>query len=113
MALVETIFKLRKQSEPSIYFYSSIIQTMKEIDTLPGSGQGVRCIRTGKEGPRDLLLVASTDGTISIRDIRSGLFFRSIMGHTKAPLDMQVSCFLKSVVSSKQATLVLEIHVAQ
>ena len=64
---------------------------MKEMDTLLGSDQGVRCIKTGKEGARDLLLVASVDGTISIRDIKSGLFFRSVMGHTKTPLDMQVS----------------------
>ena len=68
-----------------------LLETMKEVDKIHGSEQGVRCIRTGKEGTRDLLLVASVDGIISIRDIRSGLFIRSIMGHTKTPLDMQVS----------------------
>lgn len=72
---------------------------MTEIDTMQGSDQGVRCIRTAKEGTRDLLLVASVDGTISIKDMRSGLFFRSIMGHTKTLLDMQVSIVFNRIVT--------------
>lgn len=63
---------------------------MKETDQLHGGNEGVRCIKAGREGTRDLLLVASVNGTISIRDMRSGLFFRSIAGHTKSPLDLQV-----------------------
>ena len=78
---------------------------MKEVDKIHGSQQSVCCIRTGKEGVRDLLLVASLDGIISVRDIRSGLFIRSIMGHTRIPRDMQVShisgtCILMRFISN-------------
>ncbi len=60
------------------------------VDQIRGSDQGIRCIRTAKEGSRSLLVVGALDCSINIRDIHSGLLLRSIMGHTKTPLDIQV-----------------------
>lgn len=50
----------------------------------------IKCLQTCREGARKLLIVASNDCTISIRDAQNALFIRSITGHKKSPMHMQV-----------------------
>ncbi len=68
------------------------LQTMKVMDEIFDNlaGHGVKCIAMGREGSRDLLITASVDGTMSVRDMNSSVLIRSISGHSKTPLDLQV-----------------------
>lgn len=52
--------------------------------------RGVSCLATSQEGACRLLLVGSYDSTISVRDAGSGLLFRTLLGHAKSVLCMQV-----------------------
>lgn len=67
-------------------------QTLKLLDVFECHGpQGVSCLGTAQEGARRLLLLGSYDGTISVRDARSCLLLRTLEGHAKTVLCMQVS----------------------
>lgn len=52
--------------------------------------RAVSCLATSQEGARRLLLTGSFDGTISVRDAKSGLLLRTLLGHTKTVLCMNV-----------------------
>lgn len=63
---------------------------MRMEEMISGGQQGVRCMATGREGGRDLLITGSVEGTISVRDMHNGLLIRSIRAHTETTLDVQV-----------------------
>ncbi|KAM8726084.1 zinc finger protein 106 isoform 3-T3 [Acanthopagrus schlegelii] len=67
------------------------LKTLKQLDILECHGpRGVSCLGTAQEGARRVLLVGSYDSTISVRDAKSGLLLRSLEGHTKTVLCMNV-----------------------
>ncbi|XP_078593635.1 uncharacterized protein LOC144871718 isoform X1 [Branchiostoma floridae x Branchiostoma japonicum] len=81
-------------------------QTRKCVDKFDcHTPRAISCITTGKEGPRRLLLVGSYDATISIRDAWDGLLLKTLTGHSKTPLCMQVVNHL--VYSGSADTMVM------
>ncbi|KAI8514981.1 hypothetical protein Bbelb_075720 [Branchiostoma belcheri] len=81
-------------------------QTKKCMDKFDcHTPRAISCITTGMEGPRRLLLVGSYDATISIRDARDGLLLKTLTGHSKTPLCMQVVNHL--VYSGSADTMVM------
>lgn len=67
-------------------------QTLKQRDVFECHGpRGVSCLGTVLEGARQVLLVGSYDSNISVRDAQSGLFLRSLEGHSKTVLCMKVA----------------------
>ncbi|XP_066279854.1 zinc finger protein 106-like isoform X2 [Branchiostoma lanceolatum] len=81
-------------------------QTKKCVDKFDcHTPRAISCITTGMEGPRRLLLVGSYDATISIRDARDGLLLKTLTGHSKTPLCMQVVNHL--VYSGSADTMVM------
>ncbi|XP_028294972.1 zinc finger protein 106-like isoform X2 [Gouania willdenowi] len=67
------------------------LKTLKQLDVFECHGpRGVSCMGSAQEGARRLLLVGSYDSTISVRDAKSGLLLRSLEGHTKTVLCMNV-----------------------
>ncbi|XP_031573775.1 uncharacterized protein LOC116307638 [Actinia tenebrosa] len=52
--------------------------------------RAVSCLATATEGQRTLLCTGSFDATISIRDHKTGLLFKTFTGHSMTVLSMQV-----------------------
>lgn len=52
--------------------------------------RAVSCLASTQEGARRILLVGSYDSTISVRDASSGLLLRTLEGHSKTVLCMNV-----------------------
>ncbi|XP_068198000.1 zinc finger protein 106 isoform X2 [Antennarius striatus] len=65
------------------------VKTLKRLDVLECHGpRAVSCLGSTQEGARRVLLVGSYDGTVSVRDAKSGLLLRSLEGHAKTVLCM-------------------------
>ncbi|XP_064623359.1 zinc finger protein 106-like isoform X2 [Lineus longissimus] len=58
----------------------------KVTDYFACGEKPISCITSSKEGPRKILLVASFDSSITVRDAKNGLLLRSIGSHLKTPL---------------------------
>lgn len=52
--------------------------------------RAVSCLASTQEGARRILLVGSYDSTISVRDANNGLLLRTLEGHSKTVLCMNV-----------------------
>ncbi|RVE56877.1 hypothetical protein OJAV_G00210690 [Oryzias javanicus] len=67
------------------------LKTNKQMDVWDCHGpRGVSCLTTSQQGACRLLLVGSYDSSISVRDARSGLLIRMLLGHVKSVLCIQV-----------------------
>lgn len=63
----------------------------KQVDVFECHGpRAVSCLASSQEGARRILLVGSYDSTISVRDAKNGLLLRTLEGHTKTVLCMNV-----------------------
>lgn len=52
--------------------------------------RAVSCLASTQEGARRILLVGSYDSTISVRDANNGLLLRTLEGHSKTVLCLNV-----------------------
>lgn len=57
--------------------------------------RAVSCLASTQEGARRILLVGSYDSTISVRDAKNGLLLRTLEGHSKTVLCMNVGVHYK------------------
>lgn len=57
--------------------------------------RAVSCLASTQEGARRILLVGSYDSTISVRDANNGLLLRTLEGHSKTVLCMNVGAVYK------------------
>nr|XP_046228993.1 zinc finger protein 106 isoform X2 [Scatophagus argus] len=90
------------------------LKTLKELDVFECHGpRGVSCLGVAQEGARRVLLVGSYDNTISVRDAKSGLLLRSLEGHTRTVLCMQVVNDLVFSGSSDMSVRVHNIHTGE
>lgn len=66
-------------------------QTNRQMDVFEcHAPRAVSCLASSQEGARRILLTGSFDSTISVRDAKSGLLLRTLHGHTKTVLCMNV-----------------------
>ncbi|XP_024124692.1 zinc finger protein 106 isoform X1 [Oryzias melastigma] len=90
------------------------LKTNTQMDVWDCHGpRGVSCLATSQEGACRLLLVGSYDSTISVRDAGSGLLFRTLLGHAKSVLCMQVVRDLVFSGSSDHCVRAHSIHTGQ
>lgn len=90
------------------------LKTNKQVDVFECHGpRAVSCLATSQEGARRLLLVGSYDSTISVRDAKNGLLLRTLEGHTKTVLCMEVVNDLVFSGSSDQLVHAHNIHTGQ
>lgn len=68
-----------------------ILQTNRQVEVFECHGpRAVSCLASTQEGARRILLVGSYDSTISVRDAKNGLLLRTLEGHSKTVLCMNV-----------------------
>uniref|UniRef100_A0A3P9KJN7 Zinc finger protein 106a n=1 Tax=Oryzias latipes TaxID=8090 RepID=A0A3P9KJN7_ORYLA len=90
------------------------LKTNKQMDVWDCHGpRGVSCLATSQEGACRILLVGSYDSTITVRDAGSGLLFRTLHGHAKSVLCMQVVKDLVFSGSSDHCVRAHSIHTGQ
>lgn len=88
------------------------VQTNKQMAVFEcHAKRAVSCLALSQEGARRLLLTGSFDGTISVRDAKSGLLLRTLLGHTKTVLCMNVGGGARPSVSSNNILIfILSMH---
>ncbi|KAL0969495.1 hypothetical protein UPYG_G00228050 [Umbra pygmaea] len=90
------------------------LKTNKQLDVFECHGpRAVSCLATAQEGARRILLVGSYDTTISVRDAKSGLLLRTLEGHAKTVLCMNVANDLVFSGSSDQSVYAHNIHTGE
>ncbi|XP_068607744.1 zinc finger protein 106 [Brachionichthys hirsutus] len=90
------------------------LRTNKQADVFDCNGpRAVSCLASTQEGARRILLVGSYDSTISVRDAKNGLLLRSLEGHTKTVLCMEVVNDLVFSGSSDQCVYTHNIHTGE
>lgn len=90
------------------------LKTNKQVDVFECHGpRAVSCLASAQEGARRILLVGSFDSTISVRDAKTGLLLRTLEGHTKTVLCMEVVSDLVFSGSSDQSVHAHNIHTGQ
>lgn len=77
------------------------VQTNRQMDVFECHvPRAVSCLALSQEGARHILLTGSFDSTISVRDAKSGLLLRTLLGHTKTVLCMNVGEGARPAVQS-------------
>uniref|UniRef100_UPI003AAEDD00 zinc finger protein 106 n=1 Tax=Centroberyx gerrardi TaxID=166262 RepID=UPI003AAEDD00 len=90
------------------------LKTNKQLDVFDCHGpRAVSCLASAQEGARKVLLVGSYDSTISVRDATNGLLLRTLEGHTKTVLCMQVVNDLVFSGSSDQSVHAHNFHTGE
>uniref|UniRef100_A0A3Q3XHD4 C2H2-type domain-containing protein n=1 Tax=Mola mola TaxID=94237 RepID=A0A3Q3XHD4_MOLML len=90
------------------------LKTNKQMDVFECHGpRAVSCLASSQEGARRILLVGSYDSTISVRDAKNGLLLRTLEGHTKTVLCMNVVNDLVFSGSSDQCVHAHNIHTGE
>ncbi|KAM9341415.1 zinc finger protein 106 [Symphorus nematophorus] len=90
------------------------LKTNKQMDVFECHGpRAVSCLASSQEGARRILLVGSYDSTISVRDAKNGLLLRTLEGHTKTVLCMNVVNDLVFSGSSDQCVYAHNIHTGE
>ncbi|XP_014680400.1 PREDICTED: uncharacterized protein LOC106820385 isoform X2 [Priapulus caudatus] len=67
------------------------MKTGKVVDDWPCSTRVICCLATAREGSRHLVVIASFDKSITLRDATTGLFLRMLNGHKNIPISLVVA----------------------
>ncbi|CAG01232.1 unnamed protein product, partial [Tetraodon nigroviridis] len=90
------------------------LKTNRQMEVFECHGpRAVSCLASTQEGARRILLVGSYDSTISVRDASSGLLLRTLEGHSKTVLCMNVVNDLVFSGSSDQCVYTHNIHTGE
>ncbi|XP_011618134.2 zinc finger protein 106 isoform X1 [Takifugu rubripes] len=90
------------------------LKTNRQVEVFECHGpRAVSCLASTQEGARRILLVGSYDSTISVRDAKNGLLLRTLEGHSKSVLCMNVVNDLVFSGSSDQCVHTHNIHTGE
>ncbi|KAK2826685.1 hypothetical protein Q5P01_020899 [Channa striata] len=90
------------------------LKTNKQMDVFECHGpRAVSCLASSQEGARRILLVGSFDSTITVRDAKNGLLLRTLEGHSKTVLCINVVNDLVFSGSSDQCVYAHNIHTGE